>query len=197
MPDLVFATNNPHKLKEAKAILPAFIRLKSLQDIGCFEELPETGNTLEANALQKARYVYEKYGAPCMADDTGLEVSALGGEPGVYSARYAGPQADPVLNLEKLLREMKGVPDRQARFRTVIALMGVGDQRFFEGTVNGAILEKPVGESGFGYDPVFIPDGYGHSFSEMSPELKNALSHRGIALRSMSAWIEQRIASGF
>lgn len=197
MPTLVFATNNKHKLKEAKAILPAFIQLKSLSDIGCADELPETGATLEANALQKARYVFEKFGLPCFSDDTGLEVDALSGAPGVYSARYAGVGASSKDNMDKLLREMAGMENRSARFRTVIVLLGVGQPEFFSGVVEGRLLTEPRGSEGFGYDPLFMPEGHELTFSEMDLAFKSSMSHRGKALHSMSGWLENRMKSAF
>ncbi|MFM8432049.1 MAG: RdgB/HAM1 family non-canonical purine NTP pyrophosphatase [Bacteroidota bacterium] len=197
MPVLVFATNNKHKLKEARSILPLSIELKSLADIGCTDELPETGSTLEANSLQKARYVYEKFGLPCFSDDTGLEVDALSGAPGVYSARYAGPNATSAQNLSRLLREMTDVYDRKAKFRTVISLLGIGDLEIFSGAVDGTLLDSPRGDDGFGYDPVFVPVGYRLTFSEMAPHIKNSLRHRGIALRLMTDWLQNRMKSGF
>ena len=183
---LVFATNNSHKFKEARKILPLSITLLTLDDIDCEDELPETGNTIQANAHQKALYVYEKFGENCFADDTGLEVLALDNRPGVYSARYAGPKADSSENIEKLLIEMRGVTDRRAMFRTVIALIIDGKENYFEGQINGAITEEPRGDKGFGYDPVFIPDGSDKTFSEMGEEEKNKISHRGIALRKLT-----------
>lgn len=197
MPTLVFATNNSHKLKEAKEILPDSISVVSLREIGCEEELPETGLTLQANSLQKARYVNEKYGLPCFADDTGLEVDALGGAPGVFSARYAGNHATAAENLQKLLRETAGCENRGCRFRTVIALLGIGDPVFFEGNVEGALLESPRGDDGFGYDPIFLPLGEELTFAEMSAAAKNALSHRGEALRRMTEFLGERLKSGF
>lgn len=187
---LVFATNNRNKLKEAHEILPDGIELLSLEDIGCDDELPETGNTLEANAFQKARYVHEKFGLPCFSDDTGLEVDALDGAPGVYSARYAGIPADPQKNVERLLRELNGIADRRARFRTVICLLGMGEPISFTGTVEGLITDAPRGTGGFGYDPVFLPIGSELTFSQMPSAQKHAVSHRARALQAMCDWLE-------
>jgi XTP/dITP diphosphohydrolase len=182
---MVFATNNPHKFKEVRQMLPENFRLLNLKDIDCVDELPETGNTIVANAYQKAKYVHDKFGVDCFADDTGLEVAALDGRPGVYSARYAGERADAADNIEKLLAELKGVEDRRAAFRTVIALL-INDKEYsFEGIIHGTITEKPSGLKGFGYDPVFIPEGFSKTFSEMSDEEKNSLSHRGKAVKKL------------
>ncbi|MEY4593945.1 MAG: hypothetical protein RIQ47_355 [Bacteroidota bacterium] len=196
MRTIVFATNNNGKLKEARQLFPAEIKVLSLADIGCEEELPETGNTLAENSLQKARYVFDKYGCACFADDTGLEVEALNGRPGVFSARYAGLNAHPMDNIVKLLYELKGETNRKARFRTVITVVGLtNDDSFnpscdiFEGEVNGSISENTSGESGFGYDPIFIPDGFHQTFSEMPSSEKNRISHRGIAVRKMNDWL--------
>jgi XTP/dITP diphosphohydrolase len=186
---LVFATNNLHKIREAGKIVPAFVQLIKLKDIGCTEELPETGNTLSSNARQKARYIHDKYGVDCFADDSGLEVEALGGRPGVYSARFAGPEADAARNNEKLLTEMKGVVSRNASFRTVIVLYLSGKEYLFEGAVPGKITEQPRGENGFGYDPVFIPEVSEKTFAEMNEEEKNACSHRARALHKLSEFL--------
>jgi XTP/dITP diphosphohydrolase len=186
---LVFATQNLHKLKEAVNILPSQVQLTGLKEIGCMEELPETGNTLVENALQKARYVYEKYGVDCFADDTGLEVDALGGRPGVYSARFAGPEGRSEDNILKLLTELKGESNRAAQFRTVIALYTGSHKETFEGIIRGKITENTSGFGGFGYDSVFIPEGYSVTFAEMTPEQKNSLSHRFIALQKLAAYL--------
>jgi len=183
--ELVFATNNRHKIEELRQIAGPDITLRSLADIGCNADIPETADTLEGNALQKARYVHRMYGCDCFADDTGLEVEALDGAPGVYSARYAGPGHDSAANMSLLLRNMHGITGRKARFRTVIALILNGKEHIFEGTVDGEILESPSGEGGFGYDPVFRPDGWQISFAQASPEMKNAVSHRGRATRKL------------
>jgi XTP/dITP diphosphohydrolase len=182
---LVFATNNKHKLEEVRKILGDSFELLSLNDIGCEEDIPETAETLEGNALQKARYVYERYGYYCFADDTGLEVEALDMAPGVYSARYAGPQKNSLDNTLKLLRELNEIKNRDARFRTVIALIIDGNEWLFEGIVKGEILKKPSGAKGFGYDPVFKPYGFEQSFAEMDLSLKNKISHRGRAVAKL------------
>lgn len=182
---IVFATNNPHKLGEIRKITDGTIEILSLSDIGCHEEIPETGATLEANALIKAQFVKERYGYDCFADDTGLEVDALGGAPGVYSSRYAGEACNPQENMDKLLRELNGKSDRSARFRTVIALLLDGETLFFEGEVVGRIIEERRGEAGFGYDPVFVPDGYNQTFAELGNDEKNRISHRAIATRKV------------
>jgi XTP/dITP diphosphohydrolase len=200
MRTIVFATNNNGKLKEVRKLFPVEIKVLSLADIGCEEELPETGITLAENSLQKARYVFDKYGCACFADDTGLEVEALDGRPGVFSARYAGVNAHPKDNIAKLLYELKGEANRKARFRTVITVVGLTNEDsfnpscdIFEGEVNGKISEITSGESGFGYDPVFIPNGYQQTFSEMTAMEKNSISHRGIAVRKMNDWLLQII----
>ena len=190
---LLFATNNTHKFKEASSILPSHFTLLRLKDIDCFDDLPETGLTIKSNASQKARYVFEKYGMDCFADDTGLEVFALNGRPGVFSARFAGPNADSAENIEKLLIEMKGVKDRLAFFRTVISLFIDGKEYFFEGQIDGKIKEIPSGNKGFGYDSVFLPDGYEKTFSEMEEAEKNRISHRAIAIKKLSDFLFQRI----
>lgn len=189
MTKLVFATHNPHKLQEIRQMMPPGVQLLSLDDIGCLEDIPETAETLEGNALIKASHVWEKYGYDCFADDTGLEVSALNGAPGVYSARYAGRDADAAANMQKLLREMRGLPDRKARFRTVIALIRGGAEHIFEGTVSGEILTEPAGSGGFGYDPIFLPQGHALSFGQMSAGEKNRISHRGHALSKLTAFL--------
>jgi XTP/dITP diphosphohydrolase len=186
---LVFATNNPHKFKEVRSMLPPWIELLKLDDIDCNDALPETGNTIEQNASQKARYVHDKFGVNCFADDTGLEVEALGGRPGVYSARFAGESADSEMNIEKLLTEMKGVTNRRAAFRTIIALIVDGKELSFEGRVDGSITEKLQGSGGFGYDPVFIPDGFLKTFSDLGEEEKNKISHRADAIRKLSNYL--------
>jgi XTP/dITP diphosphohydrolase len=188
---LCFASNNAHKLDEIRALLPPGFTLLSLADIGCAEELPETQDTLAGNARQKADYVRQHYGVACFADDTGLEVAALGGEPGVYSARYAGPQRRAADNVAKLLQELSGQPDRSARFRTVIALAGTdGSMHDFEGAVEGYITTTPSGSNGFGYDPVFAPtEGDGRTFAEMSNQEKNQISHRARAVAGLLAFL--------
>lgn len=191
---IVFATNNRHKLEELRQIAGDRIEILGLKDIGCDADIPETGDTLEANALQKARYVHEHYGIDCFADDTGLEVDALGGEPGVRSARYApGDGHDSQANMALLLRNMEGVTDRKARFRTVIALITDGKEHIFEGKVEGDIMEQPSGAHGFGYDPVFRPRGWTKTFAEASPEEKNSVSHRGRAVRRLLSFINDNL----
>ncbi len=188
---IVFATNNKNKLSEIREILGTGIEVLSLGDIGCHEDIPETGATLEENALQKARYIKENYGYDCFADDTGLEVEALGGEPGVYSARYAGGKGhDSEANMAKLLDRLKGNADRKARFRTAIALISQGKPTLFEGTVNGHITEERRGGEGFGYDPVFMPDGYDRTFAELGHEIKNRISHRAKAVAKLAEYLK-------
>ena len=193
MESIVFATHNPNKLKEIRQMLPPGLQVLSLDDIGCAEEIPETADTLEGNARLKASHVYEHYGYACFADDTGLEVRALDGAPGVFSARFAGPEADSGANIRKLLRLMEDKSDRRARFRTVIALAHDGTYHFFEGEVEGEILRQPAGTGGFGYDPVFQPVGYQGSFAEMPLPEKNRISHRGAAFRNLSAFIRKNL----
>lgn len=178
---LVFATNNRHKLQEVSAMLGEKFELLSLSDIGCTVDIPETSDTLSGNALQKARYVKEHFGIDCFADDTGLEVKALDGAPGVHSARYAGDH-DSEANITKLLGELEDKKDRTARFRTVIALLNGEKEYLFEGIVNGRIAEKREGHEGFGYDPVFVPDGYDCSFAQLGNDVKNTISHRARAI---------------
>ena len=186
---LVFATNNKHKLEEMRAILGDKVELLSLADIDCHDDIPETADTLEGNALIKARYIYEKYGCACFADDTGLEVDALGGEPGVYSARYAGENNDSEANMRKLLQNLTGKSERSAQFRTVIALIIGGEEFLFDGIVRGCISEERMGSAGFGYDPIFIPDGYEESFAQMAAEQKNAISHRSRAAAALNNYL--------
>ena len=190
MQEIVFATNNQHKLSELRRIVGERFHILSLSDIGCHDDIPETADTLAGNALQKARYVKEHYGYDCFADDTGLIVDALGGAPGVYSARYAGPGHDSVANMRLLLDNMKGVTDRSARFVTVIALILNGCEPTFEGRVEGEILTEPQGEGGFGYDPVFRPEGGQLSFAMMSADAKNAISHRGRATAALMKYLD-------
>lgn len=185
MQEIVFATNNSHKLEEIRRIAGDRFRILSLADINCHDDIPETADTLEGNARQKARYVKEKYGYDCFADDTGLMVDALGGAPGVYSARYAGPGHDSKANMALLLRNLDGVAERSARFVTVICLILNGEERIFEGRVEGEILTAPQGEAGFGYDPVFKPAEADRSFALMTPDEKNAISHRGRATAAL------------
>jgi XTP/dITP diphosphohydrolase len=187
---LVFATNNKHKLDEIRAILGDKIEVLSLNDINCHDDIPETADTLQGNALIKARYIYEKFGMNCFADDTGLEVDALSGEPGVYSARYAGEECDPKANMNKLLDNLTGISDRKAQFRTVIALIKDGEENLFEGCVKGVISDVKMGEAGFGYDPIFIPEGFSESFAQMSSEMKNSISHRYRATEKLCKYLE-------
>lgn len=188
---LVFATNNRHKLDEVRAIVGDNIDILSLNDIDCHDDIPETAETLQGNALIKARYIYEKYGMDCFADDTGLEVDALGGEPGVYSARYAGDECNSEANMLKLLQNLTGKNDRKAQFRTVIALIINGEEKLFNGIVKGTITEEKMGSSGFGYDPIFIPEGYSESFAQMSSEMKNSISHRYRATEQLSIFLKE------
>lgn len=189
---ICFATNNQKKIEEVKAALGDEFQIVSLEEIGCREELPETGDTLEFNAFQKARYVKDNYGVDCFADDTGLEVEALSGAPGVYSGRYAGEPRSDERNIDKLLENMVGKAKRQARFRTVIALILNGKEYQFDGIAQGEILDQRIGEKGFGYDPVFRPTGYQKSFAELSMEEKNQISHRGKAVRALVEFLRQR-----
>lgn len=189
MTSICFATNNEHKLAEVRAITGPDFRILSLQEIGCHTELPETGQTLEENSLQKAQYVFDTFNVPCFADDTGLEVEALKGAPGVFSARYAGEHKSSTDNIRLLLKNLEHVTHRRARFRTLITLVTTKDTHVFEGSVEGIILNEERGKGGFGYDPVFVPDGYTKTFSEMSPEEKNRISHRAIATRKLTAYL--------
>ena len=192
MMDLIFATHNPNKLKEVQEMLGSDFRVKSLDDIRLFDEIPETATTLEGNALLKAAYVKEHAGFDVFADDTGLEVEALGGKPGVFSARYAGPGKKAAANMEKLLTELAGRENRSARFRTVIALL-IGDQQYqFEGVVEGEISEQKSGSEGFGYDPIFIPKGFTCTFAEMTSAEKNAISHRGRAIENLVMFLHKQ-----
>lgn len=182
---LVFASNNKNKIQEIQALVPNTIQIVSLEEIGCFEDIPETADTIEGNAILKANYVTEKYGYDCFADDTGLEVEALNGAPGVYSARYAGEQKDANDNMDKLLSELKDKSNRKANFKTVIALNLKGKQNLFTGIINGKIIEEKIGTNGFGYDPIFVADGYEKTFAELSMEEKSTISHRGIAVKQL------------
>lgn len=183
MKRIVFATGNYHKLKEVREILEDRFEIVSLEDIDFHEDIPETGDTLKENASIKSHYIFDRYHLDCFADDTGLEVDALNGAPGVYSARYAGEHVTYDDNVNKLLSELKNIEQRAARFKTVISLLLDGKEYFFEGTVEGHIIDHKMGLGGFGYDPVFVPDGFDKTFSEMAPETKNAISHRGRAIR--------------
>ena len=189
---LVFATNNKHKLEEVRAILGNRIEVLSLNDIDCHDDIPETAETLQGNALIKARHIYEKYGLDCFADDTGLEVEALGGEPGVYSARYAGEDCNPEANMYKLLQNLTGKNNRNAQFRTVIALIIQGEEKLFNGIVKGTISNEKMGNAGFGYDPIFIPEGFSESFAQMTSDMKNSISHRYRATEELSKYLKQQ-----
>ena len=197
MKRIVFATNNQHKLQEIREILSPEFEIVSLKEIGCHEDIPEAGNTLEENALQKARYVSERYHISCFADDTGLEVEALEGAPGVHSARYAeGTDHDSEANMTKLLRELEGKENRQARFRTVIALIELGEDEtknvhLFEGIVEGHISTERQGNEGFGYDPIFVPEGYEKSFAALGETIKNHISHRARAVKKLAEYLKQ------
>lgn len=193
---LCFATNNAHKLSEVRHVAGPHIEILSLQEIKCFEELPETRDTLEGNSLQKAEYVHAHYNIPCFADDTGLEVAALQGRPGVDSAHYAGPQRSSEDNIALLLKNLQGQSNRSAQFRTIITLIGLTPEPvFFEGIVKGTIIAKPQGTSGFGYDPVFVPDGHTATFAEMTMDAKNQLSHRARALKKLEDYLKNHFPS--
>lgn len=188
---LVFATNNLHKLTEIKAILGEQIDILSLNDINCHVDIPETANTLEGNAKMKAEYIYNHYHLDCFADDTGLEVKALNGAPGIYSARYAGEGHDSQANMKKLLEHLKGKTNREAQFRTAICLIENGEEHLFEGLVKGKIIEEKRGEAGFGYDPVFVPDGYDKTFAELGEDIKNQISHRARAVKKLCDYLKK------
>jgi XTP/dITP diphosphohydrolase len=188
---LVFATNNKHKLQEVRDIVGDRVEVLSLGDIDCHDDIPETADTLQGNALIKARHIYEKYGFDCFADDTGLEVEALGGAPGVYSARYAGEECNSEANMRKLLESLTGKTNRNAQFRTVIALIIEGEERLFNGIVKGTIATEKKGDSGFGYDPVFVPEGHTESFAQMSSEMKNSMSHRFRATQQLGDFLKE------
>ena len=192
MDRIVFATNNSHKLAEVREILGGRFTVLSLSDIGCHDDIPETGATFEENALQKARWVKERFGYDCFADDSGLEVDALGGAPGVFSARYAGAHGDDAANNARLMAELQDKSDRHARFRCAIALVLGADTHFFSGAVEGEILTAPQGEGGFGYDPLFRPEGWDRSFAMAAPAEKHAVSHRGKAVRELAQWLLSR-----
>lgn len=189
---LYFVTNNIHKLKEVQEVVGDSFQIESMRSLGINEDIPEDQQTLEGNALQKARFLYDRTGESCFADDTGLEVDALNGAPGVYSARYAGEAKNSLDNMALLLKNMSGIQNRKARFRTVIALILDGKEYLFEGIVNGTIAEEPRGTAGFGYDPLFVPDGYSTTFAEMDSEAKNAISHRGRAVEKLAAFLLKR-----
>jgi XTP/dITP diphosphohydrolase len=190
--DLIFATNNQHKISEIQSLIGDNFILKSLQQIGCTEDIPETEPTLEGNALLKAQYIFNKYGKNCFADDTGLEIEALDGRPGVFSARYATDGHDFEANIDKVLAELAGVENRKARFRTVVALIREGSVHYFEGIVNGEIITERKGIKGFGYDPVFLPDGYKQTFAEMPLDEKNKISHRARAVKKLIDFLNQK-----
>ena len=190
---LVFASNNKNKIQEIQALVPNTIQIVSLDDIGCTEDIPETANTIEGNAILKANYVTEKYGYDCFADDTGLEVDALNGAPGVYSARYAGEQKDANDNMDKLLLELKDKSNRNANFKTVICLNFKGKQHFFTGIINGKIIDEKIGTNGFGYDPIFVAEGFDKTFAELSLNEKSTISHRGIAVRKLITFLTKNI----
>ncbi|MDC8003708.1 non-canonical purine NTP diphosphatase [Aureisphaera galaxeae] len=179
---LVFATHNQHKFREVKALMPSHIELVNLTDIGCFDDIPETAETIEGNAKLKADYVRDHYSLPCFADDTGLEVTALNGAPGVYSARYAGAEKSAEANMDLLLENLEGAQDRSAQFKTVIALSMQGKEELFPGICKGEIIHERKGDQGFGYDPIFLPQGYDKTFAEMEQEEKGKISHRGRAI---------------
>ncbi|MCK6607140.1 MAG: non-canonical purine NTP diphosphatase [Flavobacterium sp.] len=189
---LVFASNNKNKIQEIQALVPNTIQIVSLEDIGCTEDIPETADTIEGNAILKANYVTEKYGYDCFADDTGLEVDALNGAPGVYSARYAGEQKDANDNMDKLLSELSDKPNRKANFKTVIALNLNGKQNLFTGIINGKIIDKKIGTNGFGYDPIFVAEEYEKTFAELTMEEKSTISHRGIAVKELILFLQKQ-----
>lgn len=190
MKTLVFATNNKHKLREVSEMLDGVVEIKSLAEMGLEGDIPETADTLQGNALQKAQWVWDRTHLDCFADDTGLEVDALGGAPGVYSARYAGEHCSFDDNINKMLDAMEGQTNRKADFRTVICLMENGVPRYFEGRVDGCILTERYGEEGFGYDPIFMPDRFAVSFAEMPLEVKNQISHRGLAVKKLVEYLK-------
>lgn len=193
MKNLVFATGNSHKLQEVQGLFKEGFALSCLKDVNITEEIPETADNLVDNALQKAWYVYKKCGIPCFADDTGLEVEALDGAPGVYSARYAGEQKDSRLNMLLLLKNMTGKENRNARFRTIIAYIDENAQEhIFEGEIRGKIIENMAGENGFGYDPIFVPEGYDKTFAQLSSEIKNTISHRARAMEKFLSYINSK-----
>lgn len=193
--ELCFASNNEHKLSEIRPLLEPDFRILSLTDIGCFEELEETQNTLEGNSFQKADYVFRKYNLPCIADDSGLEVEVLNGEPGVYSARYAGPQRNSDDNMNLLLKKLSDKKNRRAQFRTIITLVGFGPTQLFEGIVKGEIIQNKRGTKGFGYDPIFQPSGFDKTFAEMDLSEKNKFSHRARAIQKLIAFLKNSSAA--
>ena len=191
MQHLVFATNNAHKLEEVAAKIEGKIKLLNLTDIGCIEEIDETGATFRENASLKSRFIYDKYHINCFGDDSGLEIEALNGEPGVFSARYAGEHGNHAANIDKTLAALKNITNRKANFRTVISLIWNGDEYFFEGVINGTIRNERIGTAGFGYDPIFQPDGYTKTFAEMSLAEKNKISHRAIAMADLLDFLKR------
>jgi XTP/dITP diphosphohydrolase len=191
MQQLVFATNNAHKLEEVAAKIEGKIKLLNLTDIGCIEEIDETGNTFRENASLKSRFIYDKYHINCFGDDSGLEIEALNGEPGVFSARYAGEHGNHAANIDKTLAALKNITNRKANFRTVISLIWNGEEHFFEGVINGTIRTERSGTEGFGYDPIFQPDGYDKTFAEMSLAEKNKISHRAIAMADLLDFLKK------
>lgn len=188
---LVFATNNLNKLKEVQSLMPSSIKLLSLKDIGCFEDVPETQDTIKGNAIQKAEYIKQHYGYHCFADDTGLEVETLNNEPGVYSARYAGPKRDANDNIDLLIKNLKDKPNRNAQFKTVVALHLNDKIETFTGICKGEITKDKKGDKGFGYDPVFMPNGYSETFAEIDLKLKNEIGHRGKAITQLVEFLKQ------
>lgn len=188
---LVFATNNAHKLEEVSAILGDKMEILSLKDIHCHTDIPETSDTLEGNALLKAEYIHKNYGLDAFADDTGLEIEALNNEPGVYSARYAGVDKDSQANMQKVLEKLEGSANRKARFRTAISLIWNGKSYLFEGIIEGKIIEEKRGEAGFGYDPIFVPEGYDQTFAELGNDIKNEISHRALAVKKLSEFLNE------
>ena len=196
MADLIFATGNPNKVREVNQMLSSAWTVRSLADVGIDEELPENQDTLEGNAVEKALYVYNKLGADCFAEDTGLEIEALGGAPGVHTARFAGAEKDPDANMNKVLEALKDQTNRRARFRTVIALILNGEAFLFEGIAEGSIRREKAGEGGFGYDPIFQPLGYSRTFAELDTISKNLISHRGQAVRKLIAFLESHKKQG-
>ncbi len=189
MNPIVIATNNPNKIREIHEVLDGAFEVKGLKDIGCHEELPETTGTIPGNAIQKATYVFEHYGVDCFSEDTGLEINALDGLPGVDTAHYAGPERDALANMNLVLQQLQGREDRSARFRTVIALILNGQLHTFEGVAEGRIAQERSGKEGFGYDPVFIPEGYMQTFAELPREVKNTISHRSKATAKLKAFL--------
>ena len=187
--ELIFATNNVHKLEEINKLLSNKVLVHSLLEVGISEDIPETGKTLNENASQKSWYIFNRLHKNCFADDTGLEIEVLNNEPGVYSARYAGEDKNSLKNMQKVLNKMDGLKNRNARFRTVISLIFDGKEYQFEGKIEGKIIDTPIGDKGFGYDPIFMPEGYTRTFAELELDVKNSISHRGIAVRKLAEFI--------